>query len=168
MIWLIVAIAVQAGLTLYQFDIKGAFLCAPIDREIYLKLPPGYTPPPGKTARLRKSLYCLKQAPSVFHGLFETWLLKYGFKQIGGDRVTFLYREGTSVILLSIYVDDGIAACNNKELYQLFLTDLGKDFKLSDQGPVSWYLGVSVKQDLANKCTTLSQEQYVKDVLEVD
>ena len=31
---------------------------------------------------------------------------------------------------------------------------------------MSWYLGVSVKQDLANKRTTLSQEQYVKDVLE--
>eukprot|EP00961_Rhodomonas_salina_P159764 2151819-Rhodomonas_salina.2 len=168
-IQLIVAIAVQAGLTLYHFDIKGVFLCAPIDREIYLKLPPGYSLPPGKTARLRKSLFGLKQAPSAFHGLFETWLLKYCFKPIRGDRVTFLYREGTSVILLSIYVDDGIAACNNKELYQqlLFLTDLGKDFKLSDQGPVNWYLGVSVKQDLTNKRTTLSQEQYVKDVLEL-
>eukprot|EP00961_Rhodomonas_salina_P213464 2883073-Rhodomonas_salina.2 len=169
MIRLIIAIAVQNGLKLYQFDIKGAFLCAPIDREIYLKLPPGYTPPPGKTACLRKSLYGLKQAPSAFHGLFETWLLKYGFKPIGGDRVTFLYCEGTSVILLqvSIYMDDGISACNNKELYQLFLTDLGKDFELSNQGPVSWYLGVCVKQDLTNKRTTLSQEQYVKDVLEL-
>lgn len=61
-----------------------------------------------------------------------------------------LYQEGTSVILLSIYVDDRIAACNNKELDQLFLADLGKDFELSDQGPVNWYLGMSVKQDLAN------------------
>eukprot|EP00961_Rhodomonas_salina_P072536 974687-Rhodomonas_salina.1 len=40
MIRLIIAITVQAGLTLYQFDIQGAFLCAPIDQEIYLKLPP--------------------------------------------------------------------------------------------------------------------------------
>eukprot|EP00961_Rhodomonas_salina_P291552 3932102-Rhodomonas_salina.1 len=166
MIRLIVAIAVQAGFTLYQFNIKGAFLCTPIDREIYLKLPPGYEPPQGKTARLRRSLYGLKQAPLEFHGLFEKWLLNYGFKPIGGDRVTFLYREGTSVILLSIYVDDGIAACNNRELYQQFLKDLGKDFELSNQGPVNWYLSVSVKQDLANRHTTLSQEQYVKDVLE--
>eukprot|EP00961_Rhodomonas_salina_P297813 3937528-Rhodomonas_salina.1 len=52
MIRMIIAIAVQAGLTLYQFDIRGAFLCAPIDQEIYLKLPPGYEPLPGKTARL--------------------------------------------------------------------------------------------------------------------
>eukprot|EP00961_Rhodomonas_salina_P201009 2711538-Rhodomonas_salina.2 len=31
MIRMIIAIAVQAGLTLYQFDIRRAFLCAPID-----------------------------------------------------------------------------------------------------------------------------------------
>eukprot|EP00961_Rhodomonas_salina_P029592 398542-Rhodomonas_salina.1 len=77
MIRLIIAIAVQAGLTLYQFDIRGAFLCAPIDREIYLKLQPGYSPPPGKTAKLCRSLYGLWQAPSAFHALFEEWLLKY-------------------------------------------------------------------------------------------
>ena len=45
---LLIAIATQAGLMLFQFDIRGAFLCADIDGEIYLKLPPGYEPPPGK------------------------------------------------------------------------------------------------------------------------
>eukprot|EP00961_Rhodomonas_salina_P179161 2417403-Rhodomonas_salina.1 len=72
---MIIAIAAQFGLTLFQFDIRGAFLCADIDRDIYLKLPPGYEPPPGKTAKLRRSLYGLKQAPSAFHKLFEQWLL---------------------------------------------------------------------------------------------
>eukprot|EP00961_Rhodomonas_salina_P114961 1546869-Rhodomonas_salina.1 len=97
MIRMIMVIAVQAGLTLYQFDIRGAFLCAQIDREIYLKLPPGYEPPQGKTAKLLRSLYGLKQALSVFHSLFESWLLRYGFTAIGGYRVTFLLRRGTSV-----------------------------------------------------------------------
>eukprot|EP00961_Rhodomonas_salina_P145525 1958452-Rhodomonas_salina.2 len=166
MILLIMAIAVQAGLTLYQFDVQGAFLCPLIDSEIYLKLPPGYSPPPGKTAKLLHSLYGLLQAPSAFHALFKGWLLKYGFKQIGGDRVTFLLRCGMSVVLLSIYVDDGISATNDEALYKEFLTDLGKDFEFSDQGKLDWYLSVSVKQDLANKCTVLSQEQYVKDILE--
>eukprot|EP00961_Rhodomonas_salina_P058230 782817-Rhodomonas_salina.1 len=99
MIRMIVAIAVQAGLTLYQFDIRGVFLCAPIDWEIYLKLPQGYEPPQGKTAKLLRSLYGLKQAPSAFHrdSLFESWLLHYGFTAIRGNRVTFLLRCGTSV-----------------------------------------------------------------------
>eukprot|EP00961_Rhodomonas_salina_P057935 778477-Rhodomonas_salina.1 len=79
---IIVAIVVQAGLTLYQFDIRCAFLCVLIDREIYLKLPQGYEPPPGKTAKLLCSLYGLKQAPSAFHSLFESWLLHYWFTAI--------------------------------------------------------------------------------------
>eukprot|EP00961_Rhodomonas_salina_P291375 3931950-Rhodomonas_salina.1 len=158
--------AVQAGLTLYQFDIQGAFLCPPIDQEIYMKLPPGYSPPPGKTAKLLRSLYGLRQAPLAFHALFKEWLLKYGFKPIGGDRVTFLLRCGLSVVLLSIYVDDGISAINNEALYKEFLADLSKDFELSDQGKLDWYLGVSVKQDVANKRTVLSQGQCVKDILE--
>eukprot|EP00961_Rhodomonas_salina_P105788 1424270-Rhodomonas_salina.3 len=120
MIRLIIAIAVQAGLTLYQ--------------EIYLKLPPCYSP----TAKLLRSLYGLQQAPSAFHALFEEWLLKYGFKLIGGDRVTFLLtgRCGTSVVLLSIYVNDGISVTNNEALYKEFLADLSKpeDFELSNQG----------------------------------
>eukprot|EP00961_Rhodomonas_salina_P031875 429528-Rhodomonas_salina.1 len=131
---MIVAIAVQAGQTLYQFDIRGAFLCMPIDWEIYLKLPLGYEPPQGKTAKLLRSLYGLKQAQSAFHSLFESWLLCYWFTAIGGDRVTFLLSCGTSVVLLSIYVDDGIAATNNEKLYRQFLSDLSKDFELSDQG----------------------------------
>eukprot|EP00961_Rhodomonas_salina_P068047 913380-Rhodomonas_salina.1 len=133
---MIVAIAVQAGLTLYQFYIRGTFLCAPIDLEIYLKLPQGYEPPPGKTAKLLCSLYGLKQAPSAFHSLFKSWLPRYGFTAIRGIRVTFLLHSGTSVVLLSIYagIDDGITATNDEKLYRQFLDDLSKDFELSDQG----------------------------------
>eukprot|EP00961_Rhodomonas_salina_P141099 1899312-Rhodomonas_salina.1 len=91
-------------------------------------LPPGYEPPPGKSAKLRKSLYGLRQSPSVsqsaFHSLIEGWLLKYWFKAIGNDQVTFLLERGKSRILLSMYVDDGIVATNDKKLYDQFLKDL--------------------------------------------
>eukprot|EP00961_Rhodomonas_salina_P075879 1018434-Rhodomonas_salina.1 len=53
---------------------------------------------------------------------------------------------------------DGISATNDEALYKEFLADLSKDFELSDQGKLDWYLSVSVKQDLANKRTVLSQE----------
>eukprot|EP00961_Rhodomonas_salina_P114358 1538828-Rhodomonas_salina.1 len=61
MVCLIIAIATQLGWQLFQFDIQGAFLCTDIDHDIYLKLPPGYEPPQGKSAKLRKSLYGLRQ-----------------------------------------------------------------------------------------------------------
>eukprot|EP00961_Rhodomonas_salina_P283685 3834179-Rhodomonas_salina.1 len=65
----------QHGLMLFQFDVRGAFLCADVDTDNFLKLPPGYQPQPGKTAKLRKRLYGLKQAPMAWHALIEKWML---------------------------------------------------------------------------------------------
>eukprot|EP00961_Rhodomonas_salina_P015156 203560-Rhodomonas_salina.1 len=102
----------------------------------------------------------------AFHSLIEKWMLKYGFKAIGQDRVTFLLQCGKSTIFLSLYVDDGICATNDVKLYKQFLADIAKDFELSDQGLCKWYLGVNIEQDIANKRTKLTQAQYTRDVLE--
>eukprot|EP00961_Rhodomonas_salina_P304023 3941452-Rhodomonas_salina.2 len=85
---------------------------------------------------------------------------------IGQDRVTFLVNKGKSILLLSLYVNDGICATNNEKLYKRFLKDLSVEFELSDQGRCKWYLRVRIQQDLANKHTTLTQTQYAKDVFE--
>eukprot|EP00961_Rhodomonas_salina_P199231 2687366-Rhodomonas_salina.1 len=151
---------------LFQFDVRGAFLCADVDTDIFLKLPPGYQPPPGKTAKLRKSLYGLKQAPMAWHALIKKWMLKYGFKPIGQDSITFMLNRGKSIILLSLYVNNWICATNYEKLYKQFLKHLSVEFELNDQGCCEWYLSVRIQQDLANKLTTLTQTQYAKDVLE--
>eukprot|EP00961_Rhodomonas_salina_P207172 2796212-Rhodomonas_salina.1 len=70
----------------------------------------------------------------VWHALIEAWMLKYGFKQIGQDWVTFLLNSGKSTILLSLYVDYGICATNDVKLYKQILKDLSVEFELSDQG----------------------------------
>ena len=79
--------------------------------------------------------------------------------------MTFKLVKGKSVILMTIYVDDGLCAMNDHDLYKKFLSDLAKEFELSDQGKCKWYLGVNIEQDLANRRTKISQKQYVKDVL---
>eukprot|EP00961_Rhodomonas_salina_P119267 1604859-Rhodomonas_salina.1 len=70
----------------------------------------------------------------AFHTLIEKWMLKYGFKVIGQDSITFLLQLCQSTILLLLYVDDGICSTNDVKLYKQFLADLAKDFELSDQG----------------------------------
>jgi len=163
---LIIALATQQNLMLKHWDIRGAFLCADLDEDIYVRLPPGHEPPLGKTAKLLKSLYGLRQAPACFHHLLEKWLLKYGFTPIGADRVTFQYQKGKDIIILSLYVDDGLAATNNDTLYAKFLEDLGNEFELSACGELTWYLGVKVTQNLVDGTTFIGQQQYVKQLLE--
>eukprot|EP00961_Rhodomonas_salina_P158191 2129584-Rhodomonas_salina.3 len=74
--------------------------------------------------------------------------------------------RGESVILLTLFVDDGLCATNDTEMYEQFVKDLGEQFELGEAGLLNWYLGVSIKQDLQAGTTTLSQKQYVIDLLE--
>jgi len=52
-----------------------------------------------------------------------------------------------SKILLSIHVDDGIAACNDEVFDKYFIAAESKDFDISNSGEFKWFLGCKVQQD---------------------
>jgi len=58
----ICAIAAQEGLTLYQFNVKRAFLLAECKERVYINLPGKYRLPKGKVLQCRRLIYGLKQA----------------------------------------------------------------------------------------------------------
>jgi hypothetical protein len=73
------------------------------------------------------------QASSAFNSLLKRWLRDYGFVSIRGGKVTFKYEDDNgAIIILSLYVDDGLAATNNQEVYQQFLKALSAEFELSE------------------------------------
>nr|GFA01760.1 hypothetical protein [Tanacetum cinerariifolium] len=79
---LFIAYVGHKSFTVYQMDIKIAFLYSPLKEEVYVNQPDGFDDPyhPDKVYRLKKALYGLKQAP-------RAW----------GD-----------ILLVQIYVDDMI------------------------------------------------------------
>jgi len=161
----IISIATQENLSLKHWDITGAFMTADIDTDIYMDLPPGYHLPPGKTIKLLKSLYGLRQSPGLFHDTLEAWLRNYGFKAIDDDGTIFKLTRGRESIVLSLFVDDGLCATNSDALYQEFIRDLKGKFELSDQGDLSWYLGVNIEHNVSKGITTLNQGQFVDTML---
>ena len=163
---LMIALATQLGLELMHWDVRGAYMVANLDRELYLDLPPGYELPPDKVIRMKKSLYGLKDAGANFYKLLSNWLQNYGFTAIGADKVTYKMQRGTSVIYITLFVDDGLCATNDLKFYNEFLKDLESKFELGESGKLTWYLGVSIKQDTKLGFTQLSQRQYVLDLLE--
>ena len=164
----ICAIAAQEGLKLYQFDVKGAFLMAPCEEPIYLNLPGRYRLPKGKALKCLRYIYGLRQSAAHWHKLFSKWLKDYGFENIDSDGVTWSMTgkksDGTpSKLLLTVHVDDGLAACNDPDMYQAFLEALRKDFELSNCGELDWLLGCKVEQE--EGMVRLHQEKYCNDVL---
>ena len=162
----IISLATQKDYSLKTFDIQGAFLTSDLDADIYMALPPGYSLPDGKCVKLKKSLYGLKQASNLYFNNIEKWLLAYGFKTVGPDGCTFRLVRGDEEVILSLYVDDGVVASNSEGLCQQFLTDLGKEFELSDIDDLSWYLGIAVNYDRSTGVTTLGQESYIDQILD--
>ncbi|GJY50424.1 retrovirus-related pol polyprotein from transposon TNT 1-94 [Tanacetum coccineum] len=64
---LVLAFALFMGFTVYQMDVKSAFLYGTIEEEVYVNQPLGFVDPefPNSVYKVEKALYGLHQAPRV-------------------------------------------------------------------------------------------------------
>ena len=103
----VLAIAASHSWSLYQFDVKNAFLHGDLKEEVYMRLPQGIVgASTGDCARLRRSLYGLKQAPRAWFENFRDALLHLQFTQSASDPSMFLHRSSDGITVLLVYVDD--------------------------------------------------------------
>nr|GEV83101.1 Gag-Pol polyprotein [Tanacetum cinerariifolium] len=74
---LFIAYAAHKSFTVYQMDVKTAFLYGPLKEEVYVNQPDGFVDPyhPDKVYRLKKALYGLKQAPRAWYDELSKFLV---------------------------------------------------------------------------------------------
>nr|GFA91191.1 hypothetical protein [Tanacetum cinerariifolium] len=70
-VWIFIAYATHKSFSIYQMDVKTAFLNGPLKEEV-----PDH---PEKVHRLRKALYGLKQAPRAWYDELSKFLTTKGF-----------------------------------------------------------------------------------------
>ncbi|GKD05694.1 retrovirus-related pol polyprotein from transposon TNT 1-94 [Tanacetum coccineum] len=100
------------NITVYQIDVKTAFLNGELKEEAYVSQPKGFVDldRPHHVYRLKKSLYGLKQAPRAWYATLLKFLLAQGFSKGVVDPTLFIRKTCKHTLHVQIYVDDKIFA----------------------------------------------------------
>ncbi|KAL4376695.1 hypothetical protein GQ457_02G014510 [Hibiscus cannabinus] len=160
----IMAVAAAQNWNLQQLDINNAFFHGFLQEEVYMELPPGFSPDSsGLVCRLKKSLYGLKQASRQWNERLTDALLTQGFKQSVSDSSLFTKGEGSMFIALVVYVDDIILASPSMFQVTAIKTFLHDTFRIKDLGDLKYFLGLEVARSAAG--INLCQRKYTLELL---
>lgn len=159
------ALAADNGWEVHQMDAKTAFLCSPIDTEVYVQPPPGLligNKHKNGVLKLLKGLYGLKQSPLLWYRRLSEYLVQKGFKVSDYDSSLFIHPE--TQVTVVIYVDDLLVTGPTNKAIADFKQLMNDEFEMTDAGPIEFFLGIQVKR--TNDAFILSQDHYLKRVLE--
>jgi hypothetical protein len=161
----VLSIAVSRSWPIHQLDVKNVFLHGHLEETVYCQPPPGFIDPnaPDSVCLLRKSLYGLKQAPRAWYQCFASYLVNLGFTASASDVSLFVYKNGSQLAYLLLYVDDIIITASSSELLHYIIARLRLEFAMTDLGELSYFLGISVTRSATG--LHLSQRQYGIDLL---
>jgi hypothetical protein len=89
-------------------------------------------------------LYGLKQAPHAWYQRFASYLTTMGFIPSASDVSLFVYKNGSQLAYLLLYVDDIILMTSSSELLHSITSRLHVEFAMTDLSDLSYFLGISV------------------------
>ena len=159
---IILTVSSILDLQLCQFDVKTAFLYGKIDTDIYMYQPEGFDDGSGRVCKLNKSLYGLKQASRCWNSRFVEFVKSIGFQTSDSDPSLFLYRKREKLIVLALYVDDGLIAYNCKFELDEILQHLRAEFEVKVNN-LSCYIGMRIRK--IGKNLYVDQANYAEQML---
>ncbi|XP_055803170.1 uncharacterized mitochondrial protein AtMg00810-like [Solanum dulcamara] len=112
---------------------------------------------------LKKSFYGLKQAPRAWYKRFADYVCTLGFSHSKIDHSLFVYRQGTSMAYLLLYIDDIILTASSNVLRRSIISLLSSEFAMNELGPLSYFLGIAVTRHTSS--LFLSQRKYAAEII---
>nr|GEX69744.1 Gag-Pol polyprotein [Tanacetum cinerariifolium] len=161
---LFIAYATYKSFTVYQMDVKTAFLYGPLKEEVYVNQPDGFVDPyhPDKVYRLKKALYGLKQALRVCVGTpMATKHLDADLSGTPIDQTKYCSMVGALMYLTTSRLDIMHATCYCAR-YQAKLTEK----HLTAVKQIFWFLkdtihmGLWYPKDTGFELTTFSDSDH--------
>ncbi|GJW38704.1 retrovirus-related pol polyprotein from transposon TNT 1-94 [Tanacetum coccineum] len=160
-----IANAASKNMTIYQMDVKTAFLNGELKEEVYVSQPEGFIDPdyPTHVYHLKKAMYGLKQAPRAWYDTLSRFLLDNNFSKGAVDLTLFTRKTGKHILLVQIYVDDIIFASTDPKACDIFSNEMSFKFQMSRMGQMSFFLGLQVSQN--PKGVFINQSKFSLEIL---
>lgn len=113
----VISLATIRNWLLFQLDVTCAFLHGDLEEEVYMSSPQEFhNQGKNRVCRLRKSLYCLKQASRQWNIKLSYSLQQLRFIQSPSNHSLFIKTRNNDVVWLLVYVDDILFRRNNASL----------------------------------------------------
>nr|GEW72946.1 retrovirus-related Pol polyprotein from transposon TNT 1-94 [Tanacetum cinerariifolium] len=164
-IWIFLAYAAHKSFTVFQMDLKTAFLHGTLKADVYVCQPEGFIDAdhPSHVYKLKKAIYALKQAPRAWHDELSTFLLQNLFFKGTIDPMLFIRRFDDDILVVQVYVDDIIFGSTNPRYTQLLYDLIKSRFEMSMTRVVTFFLGSQVNQSPCG--IFINQSNYVLEIL---
>ena len=149
----------------YQLDIQAAYLNAPLDKEVYVKIPKGDKNYGKGFWKLKKSLYGLKQSGKNWNETISKFLIKINFKQCKNEPCLFYLTDisNTVICIIGLFVDDMIISGFFHNIYNI-IQKIKLNYSISNCQPINFFLGISIEKN-NEYLYTISQKAFIENLL---
>ncbi|GKE39430.1 retrovirus-related pol polyprotein from transposon TNT 1-94, partial [Tanacetum coccineum] len=97
-----IANAANKNMTIYQMDVKTAYLNGELREVVYLSQPKGFVDQdnPTRMYRIKKYLYGLKHAPHAWYDMLSSFLISQEFSKGAVDPTLFTRKAGRDILFV--------------------------------------------------------------------
>nr|GEU88397.1 retrovirus-related Pol polyprotein from transposon TNT 1-94 [Tanacetum cinerariifolium] len=164
-IWIFLAYVAHKSFTVFQIDVKTAFLHGTLKEDVYVCQPEGFIDAdhPSYVFKLKKALYGLKQAPRAWYNELSTFLQQNHFFKGTTDPTLFIRRFVNDILVVQVCVDDIIFGSSHPRYTHLFSDLMKSHFKMSMMREMIFFLGLQVNQFPFG--IFINQSNYVLEIL---
>lgn len=159
----VLALAISNDMSIDQFDVKTAYLNAPLTEEVFMDPPEGFGME-GKLCKLKKALYGLKQAGHEWNKTLDTFLRSIDLNPTLADACVYVMRQEQRTLILVVYVDDLIIATNDEGMRLKVKESLLKRFDITQKDELQTYVGLQIRRDATS--IHISQPSFISELLQ--
>ncbi|GJZ37918.1 retrovirus-related pol polyprotein from transposon TNT 1-94 [Tanacetum coccineum] len=140
-IHIFIANAAHKNMTIYQMDVKTAFLNGELKEEVYASQPEGFVDQdnPSHVYKLKKALYGLKQALRAWYDMLSSFLISQHLSKGAVDPTLFTWKARNDLLLMTT------------------------KFKMSMMGQMSFFLGLQIFQN--PRGIFINQSKYAYEIV---